>query len=538
MTSDERAELARLRDECARLRDEHERKDCELAELSASEAQYREFVERAQEGIWVIDADERTTLVNPCMAQMIGYEVDDILGRKLQSFTDDEGVRTTDRNIERRKNGIAETLDFTFVHRQGHNVLVRVNTWPLFDDDGTYRGAIGFMVDRSEERRLEERLERAQKMESLAVMAGGVAHDFNNLLVGVLANAALARRMAEGNDQLQELLEQVEHAARSAAELTRQMLTYAGRSSPRATTFDVGDAVRDIEALVRAALPKGVSVRITTPDEPALVRADTAQLRQVVMNLILNAAESFGGRSGEVDVRVAVREVSHTELTECWIDDDLPGGQYVCIDVIDAGCGMDAETQTRIFEPFFTTRETGRGLGLASVLGIVRAHRGGLRVDSSPGRGTTMRVLLPAGAEEVGRSAARTASGPLLAVGGRVLVVDDERIVRDVARRVLESGGWDVTCAANATEAMDRLEAELDTWVAVVLDVTMPDRSGVDVLHDMVRLRPDIPVVLSTGYATASLTDVGEAAAVLEKPWDPRALLRTVRNVVNARRRR
>ncbi len=532
MTPDEQAELHRLRSECAQLREHCAEQARARTALEASLSEYREFVERAQEGIWAIDTTEKTTFVNPCMAEMIGYEVDEILGKRLQDFTDETHARVTDANVKRRRSGIAESLDFAFVHRDGHPVHVRVNTWPMFDDQGTYRGAVAFMVDTTEERQLEERLERAQKMESLAVMAGGVAHDFNNLLVGVLANAALARQLIGDAAEAQAVLEQIEHAARTAAELTRQMLTYAGRSTPRTSLLDVCDAVRDIEALVRAALPKGVVVQIVTPDEPLLAEADPGQLRQVVMNLILNAAESLQERSGKVTVRVGASDMSAADLSKCWIDDDLPAGRYITIDVIDRGCGMSGDTLARIFEPFFTTRETGRGLGLAAVLGIVRAHRGGLRVRSQVGRGTSIRVLLPISASAPVTQPTRAVSGSTACVGGHVLVVDDEPVVRQVARRVLERGGYVVTTAVDAGDALEKFYEDPEQWCAVVLDVTMPDRSGVEVMHEMLERRADLPVVLSTGYAADALVDAGDAAHILEKPWDPRMLLQAVRGVI------
>jgi signal transduction histidine kinase len=254
-------------------------------------------------------------------------------------------------------------------------------------------GAVVTFFDITERKRFEDKLRHAQKLESLGVLAGGIAHDFNNLLVTILGNASLGRSMAGSDPRIAPLFDEIELGARRAAELTKQMLDYAGRGRFKQETIQVPEIVREMERLLKAMIPKQVELHYEMPAELPAILADGAQIRQVVMNLVTNAAEAMADRPGRVRISLSERRYSDAEL-ERFLG-DARAGSFVRIEVRDSGVGMDEPTRARVFDPFFTTKFKGRGLGMAAVLGIIRSHHGGIHIESWEGQGTLAVVLLP-----------------------------------------------------------------------------------------------------------------------------------------------
>jgi signal transduction histidine kinase len=386
-------------------------------------------------------------------------------------------------------------------------------------------GMVMWLLERERDRavELEARAARSDKLESLGQLAGGVAHDFNNLLTGIVANSSLvAEELPEGSRAHQRVRD-IHAQAQRAAGLSRQILTYAGRGGRRAEPMDLSALVGEMSQLLSSVISKGAKLSISlAPDLPATL-ADPDQIRQVVMNLIINASEALEGEPGVVSVSTGV--VGSMQ------------GREVYVEVADTGAGMSPEVQARMFDPYFTTRARGRGLGLSTALGIVRAHDGSIRVQSHPGKGTTVRVTLPATnqppvtrPEPVPRLGQRRGSGT-------VLVVDDEPSVRRAAQRVLEVGGFQVLAAGDGVEGIELFAAARSRIVAVVLDLTMPRLSGRDTFQQLRRLRPDVPVVVCSGY-TQEKTDEwldGEPLAVfLEKPFEPAQLLDVLHGLLNS----
>jgi len=368
----------------------------------------------------------------------------------------------------------------------------------------------------------------SRKLESLGILAGGIAHDFNNLLVGILGNAGLALLELPAGSPARPLVEQVEKAALCAAELTNQMLAYAGKGRFVVASVDLSHLVEEMAHLHSAAISKKAILTCDLGEALPAVEGDATQLRQVVMNLLTNASDAVGDESGAITVRTGVVDADRRCLEEAYLSEDLPEGAYVYVEVADTGSGMDAETKARIFDPFFTTKFTGRGLGLAGTLGIVRAHRGAICVESEPGSGTTFRVLLPA----AGHAAASPEPGPPAAgppvVTGTVLVVDDEEAVRTVARSALERAGFSVLTACDGREGIEVFRAHADDIAAVVLDLTMPVVSGTEALRGLRALRAGVPVVLSSGYTEEDATGrfgSYETTAFVQKPYRPSELV-------------
>jgi signal transduction histidine kinase/CheY-like chemotaxis protein len=381
-------------------------------------------------------------------------------------------------------------------------------------------------------RAIEAKVLEVQKLESLGVLAGGIAHDFNNLLVAIMGNAGLALLDLPEDSPARASIIDVEVASRRAGELARQMLAYSGRSKFLIEPVEMSELVRELVALLQVSIGKGVILKLDLPAEPIVVDADAAQIRQVVMNLVINAADAIGNRSGTVTIRVTRLDASADYLADVHPEAGLSPGRYAALEVADTGMGMDAATQARIFDPFFTTKFTGRGLGLAAVLGIVRGHGGALRVYSEVGQGSTFRVVLPLSASSPA-DALSPADGAWQG-SGTVLVVDDDPMVRTVARRLLESFGLTVRVAEDGVDAMAQFERDPDAIDAVLLDMTMPEMSGPEVFDRMRAVRPELPVVLMSGYHEDEIASrVGQGiSGFVQKPFTPADLAGRMRRAL------
>jgi signal transduction histidine kinase/CheY-like chemotaxis protein len=414
---------------------------------------------------------------------------------------------------------------------------VEVETAPLHRSFGE-AGTVALLTDRTEAARLERQLLQSQKLESLGLLAGGVAHDFNNLLTGILGNAHLALAELDPPHPARECLEEVIQASELAARLTGQMLAYSGRGRLDVRAVDLAREVRAIFALLQSSVSRNVQVVLDLGDDLPPVEADPAQVQQVILNLVINAAESIGDRAGVVRVSTGASELGADDLRVLVSGSSMANGLHAWIEVRDSGCGMDAATVGRMFDPFFSTKFTGRGLGLAAVLGIARGHRAGLRVQSDPGRGTTIRVYFPAGGGVVEEPIARAAM-PILPGQGLVLVVDDEMIVRETARRALERAGFDVLSADSGRKAVELFRPRAGDIRLVLLDVTMPDASGLETFEELRRLEPALPILLSSGYTEESTANVCEGDALagfVPKPYSPDELVRRVREMLESAR--
>jgi two-component system, cell cycle sensor histidine kinase and response regulator CckA len=524
-------ELQRLR-HAGQIADEQSKQALLQAELAKSEARYRQMIMTCGEGVWLIDRAGVTTFVNPQMAHMLGYSTDDMIGRGIFEFMDDRARHEAAVNMERRKKGISESHEFRLKHKEERDVWVVMATNPLHDEDGNFTGAQSFVTDVSERRGLELKVQHAQKLESLGVLAGGIAHDFNNLLVGILGNAGLALRDIRVESPVVPLLMDIQTAAMRASDLTKQMLAYSGKGRFVVQKLDVNSLIEEMAHLLATVISKKAVLKFNFATKLPAVEADPTQLRQIIMNLITNASDAIGSRSGIISITTGVVDADKSYLGTTFLDESLREGDYVFIEVSDTGCGMDSATQTRVFDPFFTTKFTGRGLGLAAVLGILRSHRGAIKVYSELGRGTTFKVLLPCveGAVQEMVSAPKFQAANLRG-HGLIMICDDEETIRGVARRVLLSAGYEVLTASDGKEAVRVFRERADDIAGVLLDMTMPGLSGDEVFREMRRIKPDVKVLLSSGYNEQDATGhfVGKGlAGFLPKPWTPDELLRSL----------
>jgi signal transduction histidine kinase len=401
---------------------------------------------------------------------------------------------------------------------------------PVRAHGGGASAVVSVLLDVSAERKAEQERERfrermlhAQKLESLGLLAGGVAHDFNNLLVSVLGHASLLLRGLATDSPLRRHALAIETAATRAGEVARQMLAYAGRSQLRQEHVDLSALVHETAELLRVSVPRRAELRLELAPALALVLGDATQLRQVVLNLITNAAEALPEGTGQITLRSGEQSREAIDVARCIGAPDLRAPRFAFLEVRDTGSGMDAATLLRIFDPFFTTKATGRGLGLSAVLGIVRGHHGALFVDSTAGGGTCMRVLLPVAERGARLRTATSEPAPLAPVPGTlVLVVDDEPEIRTVARHMLEALGFTVETADDGQQGL--AACARTRFALVLLDMTMPGLDGSTTLSRLRARQPELRVLLTSGYERPP-----DRAPFLQKPFSLAELEHAIR---------
>jgi PAS domain S-box-containing protein len=510
-------------------------------EVRESEERYRRLVEFSPESI-VVHSSGRIVFINPAGVRLLGAAAsEELIGRAVLDFVHPDYRAIVVERVQQTQLGQqADALEEVFVRLDGQLLDVEVVGIPT-----TYLGKPATQVvirDITERKRVEaerlafeRRLLETQKLESLGVLTGGIAHDFNNLLMGVLGNASLALLDLPPNSPSEYSIRQIEDAARRAAELTRQMLAYAGKERFVVQAINLNAIVEEMSRLAQVSFGKGVSLQHRPDDDLPLIEADAAQMRQVVMNLVVNASESIGDAAGAITLTTGVRRLTSAYLATTYLAPDLPSGSYVFLEVADTGSGMDAATLARIFEPFFTTRFTGRGLGLSAVLGIVRGHRGALKVRSTPGRGTTFTIFLPTTDDRPPATDHRSSDADEgLSVVGRqssvvasVLVIEDDASVRALAARILRRYGYDVLTADDGCAGVAAFRARPDAIDCILLDLSMPQMDGSQTLHEIRRIRPDARVVLMSGHDEQEVASqfAGQTLeGVLQKPFSPATL--------------
>lgn len=412
----------------------------------------------------------------------------------------------------------------------------------LHRTNGEVTHFVGYVVDVTERleatrRRhaMELKLLHGQKMESLGVLAGGVAHDFNNLLTGILGEANLASMAIDEDVQdVRDSIRQIETLARRAADLTRQLLAYSGKGRFIVEPVDVTDLLQEISQMLKLAISKKAALELHLAEDLPAIDADRGQLQQVAMNLLTNASEALGDATGVIRVTTRVEDCTSQSLTTDYQAPELSEGRYVVLEVSDTGCGMNNEVRERLFEPFFTTKEHGRGLGMSAILGIMRAHRGAIRVYSEPGQGTAFKLLFPASAHVAAENAPARPHGKWQG-SGVALVVDDEDSVRNVAERLLQRLGFETITAADGAQALERFKMHRERVRLVVLDMMMPVLSGRETLSALRRMEPDLPIVVASGFneqETISRLAARGLTSFLQKPFQAAELEDAVRRAL------
>ncbi|MDX8405943.1 MAG: response regulator [Mariprofundus sp.] len=497
------------------------------------------LLDSTAEAIYGINMQGCCTFANKACQRMLGYEGSiDLRGHNMHqlvhhSHSDgspyDEQICRISRSF-RNKTRI-HCRDEVFWRRDGSSFPVEYWSHPMFDDGGEVVGCVVTFWDISELRkaeqqrsRIEKQIQHSQRLESMGVLAGGIAHDFNNILSAILGNAALAsRKVFKDPADARVKMEKVVQSCDRAAILCRQMLAYSGKGKFVVRPVNLSAMVEEITHLLEVSLDKGVVIKYGLAETLPLVEADEAQMQQLIMNLVTNANEAIGGKSGVISLTTGVMHADVAYLLDCYGDNPLPG-RYTYVEVSDTGCGMDAETQQKIFDPFFTTKFTGRGLGMSAVLGIVRGHHGALKLYSEPGKGTPFKYLIPASVALSSEQETGVEAGDAWLGHGLVLVVDDEETVRETAIMMLEDMGFTTLAAVNGLEALELYGKHREEIGVVLMDLTMPKMGGEECFRELRRINPDVRVVLSSGYneQDAIQTFTGKKlAGFIQKPVSP-----------------
>jgi PAS domain S-box-containing protein len=471
--------------------------------------------------IIVVDRQRRVLFWSRAAEQLFGFTADEIEGKRLPILTAEESTRTLVPRVLAGESVAVQELPCQT--KDGQIIKVRAHFAPIRDDIGKVRGAISLMEDTSEVELLEAQLFEARKLESVGRLAGGIAHDFNNILTAVIGYADLSLDEPVGTD-ISEFVVGIRDAAERAAGLTQQLLAFSRRQILQPQVLDVNEVVGGLESMLRRLIGEQVMLKIAPDPAAGCLRADRTQLEQVLLNLALNSRDAMPS-GGQLVIGTAHQKYTSGNRSR---PREIGPGEYAVISVTDTGLGMDAQTRDHIFEPFFTTKSQGRGtgLGLATTYGIIKQSEGSVLVDSTPGRGTTFRLFFPSVAREA--AVGEVAPRPIGRRTGRILLVEDEPVLREIAQRVLVRAGFDVTAAADPGEAIIAAETGPEPFDLLLTDVVMPGMRGPELARRLRNSRPDLRVLLASGYAEEIVDSDRHEDPLLAKPFSPETLLAAV----------
>jgi PAS domain S-box-containing protein len=517
----------------------------DVTDRKRSDEKFRLAVESAPNAMVMVNQEGKIVLVNSQTEKLFGYHRDELIRQSVDilvpnKFRDAHPDYRAGFFAHPQARPMGAGRDLYGLRKDGTEFPVEIGLNPIETDEGTWvLSAIVDITERKraeeERKRLEVQMQHTQKLESLGVLAGGIAHDFNNLLVSILGNAGLALMELAPESPARPTVQNIHAAALRTAELTKQLLAYSGKGRFLIQPLNLSLLVEEMAHLLKISISKKTVFRTRLAGILPAIEADAVQIQQVVMNLIINASEALGGNIGDIVVSTGVIDADRAYLSDTFLDEHLPEGRYVYLEVTDTGSGMDKETRSRIFDPFFTTKFTGRGLGLAAVLGIVRSHRGAIKLYSEPGHGTAFKVLFPS-SEQVVSAFEQSSEGVAAWRGtGTILIVDDEEGVRLVARKTLEKAGFTVMTAEDGRAAVQMFRTHVNEITAVLLDMTMPQMSGEEVFREMRIIQPGVRVILSSGYnepETISQFQGKGLDGFIQKPYQPIELIEKVREIL------
>lgn len=505
-------------------------------ELEASRSRYFSLYDLAPIGYLTINDQKLIIEANLNATKLLGVARHELLKKPITSF-----ILPEDQDIcylARKRvfaTGELQEFDLRMVRADGSCFWVRIQAVPA--GDGECWVTLEDLTERKkaaeEKLAIEQQFQQAQKMESLGVLAGGIAHDFNNILTIIMANCSLARKKPE---TACDYLLTIENAANRAAELCRQMQAYAGKAQLVQTKINMAALVDDMLKMLSSNVNKNIRIKCDLATDIPFIMGDAGQLRQVIMNLILNASEAIGTAQGEICVTLAKAEVKDGDLNKDHLGKVIPPGRYICLEVADSGYGMDDETKRRLFEPFYSTKFAGRGLGLAATLGIIAAHKGGLQLSSQPDAGATFIIYLPVcktnteDAESIPPVLPEKWQG-----SGTILLVDDEEQIRMVAKAMLETLGFAVVEASNGKEALAVYQENIADIDMVMTDIGMPIMDGYELFSELKKFDSELPIIVSSGFGDAAVLSriaLEDTAGFLCKPYSFDQLQKLLKDVV------
>jgi len=522
--------------------------------LQESEQRYRLLAENVNDIIWVLDVDSLTmTYVSPSVEKVMGFTPHEIMSMTIDQYLTPESFeRTTDflgQAVEIAQAGqidphnYAQTIEIEEYHKNGTIIPVEVTAGLMIDGSGRPNGVLGISRDLSERkktererREMERRLQQGRKMESLGTMAGSIAHNFNNLLMVVLGNLEIAKEDLPDNAPAEKSIQRAINASQRAADLSSMMLTYVGQLKKESFPVNLSQLVTaELEKLDESKMSH-ISLDLDLTDPMPLVAADTDQMRQVISGFITNAIESLEGKKGRVRISTGTMQCDAGYLSTTYLKEDLPEGRYAYVTVADTGCGMDAETLGKVFDPFFSTKFTGRGLGMAAVMGIIRSHLGAVKVESEKGKGAAFTALFPIQGVSLGRTKVEPVVEKSAFDEKTVLLVDDEAMVMEVGCQFLDRLGYRVETASNGQEAVDLVDRSSRSIDCILLDLTMPGMDGLETMQQIRKIRPDQKIIIVSGYTRQQIEDrfanVTPPDGFIHKPFEMKALKEILHGVM------
>ncbi len=499
--------------------------------LKDSEIQYRSLVDNSFDVIFVLDTDGVFQFVSPAWEKHFGYPLSEVLHKPFALFIHPEDAQLCFQYMAQiLTTGEVAASPVYRVRQSNGGWRHFIANGSVYQDAAGIRHFLGIGRDisdqlQAEEERLnlEKQMLHTQKLESLGVLAGGIAHDFNNILTAIIGNADLAILRINKESPAIDNLHRIEQAALRAADLAKQMLAYSGKGKFVIEQVSLNTLLEDMIQMLEVSISKKAALRINPHKPLPTVEADATQLRQIIMNLVINASEAIGDKSGVIAITTGCMECDRSYLKDVWLDENLPGGLYVYLEIADTGCGMDRDTLGKLFDPFFTTKFTGRGLGMAAVMGIVRGHKGAIKVYSEVNKGTSFKILLPASSDLSGLSdkSDQSDSSENWHGSGTILLVDDEETIRGIASEMLIELGFTVITADDGREAVATFKANPGISL-VLLDLTMPNMDGEQCFRELLQLNPNLKVIMSSGYNEQEVSEkfIGKGlSGFIQKPY-------------------
>ena len=515
-----------------------------VVSLRESEEKYRNLVESANDGIVIIQ-DSRIVYANMELIRVLGFETDEVTGLEFRAllFSQEDTVK-----YEAGINAIdVDKVAFCKLRlkkRDDSVLYVELNRSAT-----TYLGnpaELVFIRDITEREKIEEeknrlqvRIQHAQKLESIGILAGGVAHDFNNILMGILGNASLSLDLLSPKSIIRKNIECIETSAFRAADLTNQLLAYSGKGIFVIEPIQISKLIEEMLNLLKTSISKNAVLDFNPCENLLPVEGDATQIRQIVMNMIINASEALQDNGGVISISTCMVTVNKEHPAESMFMEDITEGRYACLTISDTGCGIKDENLSLIFDPFFTTKSIGRGLGLAAVLGIVRGHQGTINVESKPGEGTRFEVLLPCNEVDNVLSRPRPPARKCderQPERGLILFVDDEEEVRNVCVQILENSGFDVISASDGIEAVEKFRDNSDEILIVVMDMLMPNMNGIEAFGKIREIRPDIRVIMCSGYTEQAVMNSFKddcPSGFIQKPFRSKDLIQILFSILS-----
>lgn len=499
-----------------------------------AEKRYRMLVETMNDGLFLMDENFLITFANNRLFEILGYPKDKIIGMSVHNFLDVSNQRIFDEQMEVHKKNNHTVCELTFTRKNGQKIDAILSPSAIIDAEGQFKGSLGVITDISEKKQLEAQLVQSQKMEAIGILAGGVAHDFNNLLTVIMGNAELALMAVIKDESLRKEIEEIKKAGERAASLTRQLLAFSRKQMIMPKVIDLNKGIKETKKMLQRTI--GEDIEILTITEPELwkVYADSGQIDQIIMNMVINARDAMP-QGGKLTIETTNSDLNKNYFREHGIK-ETPG-HYVMLAVSDTGSGMDKETREHIFDPFFTTKEVGKGtgLGMSTVYGIVKQNNGFVWIYSEPGKGSTFKIYLPkvkgnAEPEEKEQS-------PVYDSGGSetVLIVEDDYGLRNFAKEILPRYGYNVLVAENGEDAL-MVRKKYEGQIHLLLtDVVMPRMGGKKLAERLQLLYPRMKVIYMSGYTDNAIVRHGvlePGLNFLEKPFTPEGLAHKVRKVL------